>query len=106
MNSVTGPGEALRNALWSSDSVTGQTRVLWADPNRTPWQTGVPYRVLISHLPECNCRMSVQVIGPDGIEIMNSGWISDCSLKGGKLGAFVFSQQEIIWSKLSYKCEG
>ena len=50
--------------------------------------------------------MKVEVLGPNNDQIMNSGWITECSLKGGKLGTFVFSQQEIIWSKLGYKCEG
>ena len=36
--------------------------------------------------------------------VTDSGNIFDNTLKGGRLGAFCFSQEQIIWSDMSYKC--
>ena len=105
MDSQTGPGDKLRDAIWSSGSTPGQTKELWSDPARTKWIGLTSYRVEITHLPTCDCRIKI-VVHDSEREIINSGWILDCSLRGGKLGAFVFSQQGIIWSQLNYKCIG
>ena len=36
--------------------------------------------------------------------VIDSGKIYDNTLKGGRLGFFVFSQESVIWSKMSYNC--
>ena len=36
--------------------------------------------------------------------VIDSGNIYDNTLKGGRLGFFVFSQESVIWSKISYNC--
>ena len=36
--------------------------------------------------------------------VTDSGNIFDSTLKGGRLGFFCFSQEQIIWSDMSYKC--
>ena len=36
----------------------------------------------------------------------DSGNIYDSTLKGGSLGAYVFSQQNVIWSNLQAECLG
>ncbi|KAI6650257.1 Thrombospondin-2-like [Oopsacas minuta] len=103
VDSTTGPGPELRNAIWSSQDIFSQTRVLWRDRSGTPWEDFKSYRVEITHLPQCDCRMRVVVHDSEGI-IIDSGWIRDCTLQGGKLGTFVFSQEAVIWSQLNYKC--
>ena len=37
---------------------------------------------------------------------MDTGYIIDKTLKGGKLGFYVFSQPEVVWKNVSYKCNG
>lgn len=32
--------------------------------------------------------------------------IIDTSMRGGRLGVFCFSQENIIWSNLKYRCNG
>ena len=36
--------------------------------------------------------------------VIDSGNIYDNTLKGGRLGFFVFSQESVIWSRMSYNC--
>ena len=36
--------------------------------------------------------------------LTDSGNVFDTSYAGGRLGAFVYNQPGVIWSRLSYKC--
>lgn len=36
----------------------------------------------------------------------DSGIIIDTTMRGGRLGVFCFSQENIIWSNLKYRCNG
>ena len=38
--------------------------------------------------------------------VSDSGYINDFKFKGGRLGVLVFSQKEVVFSKLQYKCDG
>lgn len=38
--------------------------------------------------------------------VADSGVVIDTSMKGGRLGVFCFSQENIIWSNLNYRCNG
>lgn len=38
--------------------------------------------------------------------VADSGVIVDTSMRGGRLGVFCFSQENIIWSNLQYRCNG
>lgn len=38
--------------------------------------------------------------------VADSGVVIDTSMKGGRLGVFCFSQENIIWSNLGYRCNG
>ena len=51
IESITGPGESLRDALWETGNTINQSHVLWYDP--TPqWAPGVAYRWRIQHDPD------------------------------------------------------
>ncbi|KAG7475909.1 thrombospondin-3 isoform X1 [Solea senegalensis] len=36
--------------------------------------------------------------------VADSGVVIDSSMRGGRLGVFCFSQENIIWSNLRYRC--
>lgn len=38
--------------------------------------------------------------------VADSGVIIDTAMRGGRLGVFCFSQENIIWSNLQYRCNG
>ena len=43
----------------------------------------------------------------EGTEMVaDSGVVIDTSMRGGRLGVFCFSQENIIWSNLRYRCNG
>lgn len=38
--------------------------------------------------------------------VADSGVTIDTTMRGGRLGVFCFSQENIIWSNLKYRCNG
>ena len=42
----------------------------------------------------------------EGELVVDTGYIIDKTLKGGKVGMYVFSQAKVVWSNMSYKCNG
>ena len=38
--------------------------------------------------------------------VVDTDYIVDKTLRGGRLGLYVFSQGKVIWDKLSYRCSG
>jgi len=92
----------LRNALWSSESISGQTSVLWFDPNKTGWKPKTSYRWLLNHRPKIGL-MRIQILEGQKM-VSDSGYIRNNDFRGGRLGVLVFSQKEIIFSDLSYSC--
>lgn len=43
----------------------------------------------------------------EGTELVaDSGVTIDTTMRGGRLGVFCFSQENIIWSNLKYRCNG
>lgn len=38
--------------------------------------------------------------------VADSGVVIDTTLRGGRLGVLCFSQENIIWSNLRYRCNG
>ena len=42
----------------------------------------------------------------EGELVVDTGYIIDKTLKGGKVGMYVFSQANVVWSNMSYKCNG
>ncbi|ROT79306.1 thrombospondin [Penaeus vannamei] len=102
VDSATGPGPALRDALWLTGTTPNQATLLWHDGS-IGWSPNVAYRWQLHHRPDIGTIRFYLYRGNN--EVMDSGNIYDDSLKGGRLGLYCFSQEEIIWSNVKYTCE-
>ena len=101
--SETGPSTDLNSALWQPDSVEGQTKVLWRDPGNHGWKSKVPYQFFLQHRP-INGTISLRIFEGSS-ELFDTGDIIDQGLAGGRVGIFCYSQEQEIWSSLSYQCK-
>ncbi|XP_056601769.1 thrombospondin-4a [Triplophysa dalaica] len=102
VKSKTGPGEFLRNSLWHTGDTNDQVRLLWKDPRNVGWKDKVSYRWNLKHRPQVGYMRVKFYEGAD--LVADSGVIIDTSMRGGRLGVFCFSQENIIWSNLRYRC--
>ncbi|XP_055017898.1 thrombospondin-4a [Boleophthalmus pectinirostris] len=102
VKSKTGPGEYLRNSLWHTGHTADQVRLLWKDPRNVGWKDKVSYRWFLQHRPQVGYIRARFYEGSD--LVADTGVIIDTSMRGGRLGVFCFSQENIIWSNLKYRC--
>ncbi|KAM4710017.1 thrombospondin-4 [Discoglossus pictus] len=102
VKSKSGPGEHLRNSLWHTGDTNDQVRLLWKDPRNVGWKDKVSYRWFLQHRPQVGYIRARFFEGPD--LVADSGVTVDTTMRGGRLGVFCFSQENIIWSNLKYRC--
>ncbi|XP_022066965.1 thrombospondin-4a [Acanthochromis polyacanthus] len=102
VKSKTGPGEYLRNSLWHTGNTPDQVRLLWKDPRNVGWKDKVSYRWFLQHRPQVGYIRARFFEGSN--LVADTGMITDTSMRGGRLGVFCFSQENIIWSNLKYRC--
>ncbi|XP_034398023.1 thrombospondin-4a [Cyclopterus lumpus] len=102
VKSKTGPGEYLRNSLWHTGDTPDQVRLLWKDPRNVGWKDKVSYRWFLQHRPQVGYIRARFFEGSKLVADTNV--IIDTSMRGGRLGVFCFSQENIIWSNLKYRC--
>ncbi|KAM9360292.1 thrombospondin-4a isoform 2-T2 [Symphorus nematophorus] len=102
VKSKTGPGEYLRNSLWHTGDTAEQVRLLWKDPRNVGWKDRVSYRWFLQHRPQVGYIRARFFEGSN--LVADTGVIIDTSMRGGRLGVFCFSQENIIWSNLKYRC--
>uniref|UniRef100_A0A8C7E093 Thrombospondin 4 n=1 Tax=Oncorhynchus kisutch TaxID=8019 RepID=A0A8C7E093_ONCKI len=102
VKSKSGPGEHLRNSLWHTGDTNDQVRLLWKDPRNVGWKDKVSYRWYLQHRPQVGY---IRARFYEGTELVaDSGVTIDTTMRGGRLGVFCFSQENIIWSNLKYRC--
>ncbi|XP_061457861.1 cartilage oligomeric matrix protein [Rhineura floridana] len=102
VKSKTGPGEFLRNSLWHTGDTADQVKLLWKDPRNVGWKDKTSYRWFLQHRPQVGY---IRARFYEGSELVaDTGVVLDTTMRGGRLGVFCFSQENIIWANLRYRC--
>merc|ERR1719244_565425 len=102
VKSTTGISSELDEALTTTNSVPGQTEIIWEDPAGRGWKEKTPYRYTIQHRPMAG---TIQLKIHEGAEeLFDTGSLNETALAGGRVGVFCKSQEQVLWSDMSYEC--
>ncbi|XP_061457953.1 cartilage oligomeric matrix protein-like [Rhineura floridana] len=102
VKSKTRPGEFLCNSLWHTGDTADQVKLLWKDPRNVGWKDKTSYRWFLQHRPQVGY---IRARFYEGSELVaDTGVVLDTTMRGGRLGVFCFSQENIIWANLRYRC--
>ena len=121
VDSQTGPGDKLRNALWKTGDTRNELKTIWYDRNFAGWEhrkayfwnmkynadSGcMRYAIIIAQLQLClNMSFIYRLKFLSGsTQIVDTGCVCDKTIIGGKIGMFSFSQPNVIWSNIRYSC--
>ncbi|XP_069131707.1 cartilage oligomeric matrix protein-like [Argopecten irradians] len=102
VDSGIAPSTSYAYALYHGCDTAGITTLLWQDPNLTGWELGQGYKWTIEHIPSLGAlRVCVD---HDNNILVDSGYVLDVSIPGGRLGVFSYNQTGSHWSNLQYHC--
>jgi len=93
--------DGLISAIKSSEDMPGYSKILWTDPKKQQWKSGVAIRWVLHHDIK-NGQIHLKLYEGDKM-IVNTDVKVD-KMQGGRLGIFCMSQEKVIWSKLSVAC--
>ncbi|XP_019856518.1 PREDICTED: cartilage oligomeric matrix protein-like isoform X2 [Amphimedon queenslandica] len=107
VDSNKGPSTHLRNALWRTGNTHAadhmvNVNTVWYDPNFYGWEYDTGYAWELTYNGNKDCMRLKFYNGAR--MIVDTGCLCDMGLKGGRLGVFAFSQQNVIFSNLHYEC--
>jgi len=88
--------------MWHTGHTRDHVRLLWEDPEQQGWESEVAYRWLLIHRPKIGL-IRLRIFKGQEV-VADSGNVIENTLKGGRLGVFCFSQEQLIWSDLAYNC--
>lgn len=102
VDSQSGPGATLRNALWRTGDTGNEVRTIWYDRNFAGWEYKKAYFWNMKYKADTGC-MRVKFFS-GSTQIVDTGCVCDKTIIGGKIGVFSFSQANVIWSNIRYSC--
>ncbi|KAL4225039.1 hypothetical protein ACF0H5_015734 [Mactra antiquata] len=102
VDSSTGPGSTLAEALWHSYHTTNEVTMLWQDPDLNDWEPLLSYRWYLTHRPTTG-YINLKIYQGTTL-VTDSGDIYDMTISGGRLGVFQFGEFPMIFSDLKADC--
>lgn len=104
INTESDDGPSVHDAIWESQQTADISTIL-----RSPreyydrvWENNYEYTFSVKHDPN---RCLARIIIEDAFYVVaDSGYIQDCTLRGGRVGMFTMYQDGVRWSNLEHKC--